>query len=112
MIPKPVVPRAAARADAERALDHYLAEASPEVALAFIDALEATYAAIGAAPGAGSPRWAHELGLPGLRSLRVRGYPWLVFYFETEDHGDVWRILHARRDIPTGMEGVGPEGEA
>jgi toxin ParE1/3/4 len=42
---------------------------------------------------------AHELGLPGLRSRSVGRFPYLIFYVEQPDHIDVWRILHARRDI-------------
>jgi toxin ParE1/3/4 len=106
---KPVVPRASARADVDNAIDHYLAEAGPEVALGFIDALERTYAAIGELPGIGSPRWAHKLNLPGLRSWRIQDYPWLVFYVEGEAIIDVWRVLHAKRDIPAWMEGEGLE---
>ena len=66
-------------------------------------------AAIDELPGIGSPRWAHELNLPGLRSWRIQGYPWLVFYVEAEANVDVWRVLHAKLDIPTWMEGEGPE---
>ena len=100
---KPVVPRAKARADAEGAADHYLIEAGPELALGFINALEQTYRFIGEVPGAGSPRWSHDLNIPGLRSQRVEGFPWLVFYHEAEGYVDVWRILHAKRDIPAWM---------
>lgn len=32
--------------------------------------------------------------------MRLRDHPHLVFYLEREDHIDVWRILHGRRDIP------------
>jgi len=106
---KPVVARAAARADVDNAIDHYLTEAGPDVVLGFIEALERAYAAIGEAPGIGSPRWAHELNLPGLRSWRIHGYPWLVFYVVAEASIDVWRVLHAKRDIPAWMEGEGPE---
>ena len=35
-----------------------------------------------------------------LRSWPLRGYPYLVFYVERDDHVDVWRLLHAERDIP------------
>lgn len=106
---KPVVPRATARSDVENAIDHYLAQAGPEVALGFVDALERAFAAISEMPGIGSPRWAHELNLPGLRSWRIQGYPWLVFYVEAEASIDVWRVLHAKRDIPAWMEGEDPE---
>ena len=103
MTAKPVVPRAQARTDADQAIEHYIEEAGVDVAYGFIDALERVYALIGEAPATGSPRWAHELNLPGLRSYRLKGYPWLVFYIELDQHIDVWRILHAKRDIPAWM---------
>lgn len=109
---KPVVPRVAARADVDDAIDHYLAQAGPEVALGFVDALERAFAAIGEMPGIGSPRWAHELNLPGLRSWRIQDYPRLVFYVEAEGSIDVWRVLHTKRDIPAWMEGEDPESSA
>ena len=95
---KPVTPRAQARTDVENIVDHYLREAGADVALRFVAALEVAYGAIAARPGAGSPRFAHELGLPGLRSRAVRRFPHLIFYVEQPDHVDVWRVLHARRD--------------
>lgn len=103
MTAKPVAPRAQARSDADAAIEHYSKEAGVDVALGFIDALEHVYGLIGEVPAAGSPRWAHELNLPGLRSCRLKGYPWLVFYIELEQHIDVWRLLHAKRDIPGWM---------
>lgn len=36
----------------------------------------------------------------GLRTVRLKGFPWLVFYLEFETHVDVWRMLHAKRDMP------------
>ena len=69
-------------------------------ALGFIEALEAAYARIGRYPAAGSPRYAHELDLPELRFWPLKNYPYLVFYVERGDHIDVWRVLHAQRDLP------------
>lgn len=103
MTAKPLAPRAQARTDVEHAIEHYIKEAGVDVAYGFIDALERVYILIGEAPATGSPRWAHELNLPGLRSYRLKGYPWLVFYIELDKHIDVWRILHAKRDIPAWM---------
>jgi toxin ParE1/3/4 len=100
---KPVVPRARAQADVELAVDYYTQEAGADVAFDFIDALEQTYALIGETPGAGSPRWSHELNLPGLRSVQLKGFPWLVFYLEFDSHVDIWRVLHAKRDMPAWM---------
>jgi toxin ParE1/3/4 len=103
MNPKPVVPRELARRDLEGIIDHYLDEADFNAALGFIEALEQAYTHIGRQPASGSPRYAHELNLPGLRSWAVTRYPYLVFYFEHEDLIDVWRVLHGRRDIPAWM---------
>jgi toxin ParE1/3/4 len=100
----PVIPRELARLDAEQAIDHYLAEAGRDVAFGFIDALEATYAQIGANPSGSTPRWGQELNLPGLRSQKLKRYPYLVFFMAREDHVDVWRILHAQRDIPSWLQ--------
>ncbi|WP_199555979.1 type II toxin-antitoxin system RelE/ParE family toxin [Sandaracinobacteroides hominis] len=97
---KPVRPRAAARTDIDLAVDHYRDEAGAEIALRFVDALEQAYTRIGETPAAGSPRWSHELNLPGLRSAPINGFPWRIFYMELEAYVDVWRVLHARRDIP------------
>jgi toxin ParE1/3/4 len=98
--PKPVVPRERANRDAGDVIDFYLSEGSAEAALAFIDALEQAYAHLGRHPASGSPRYAHELHLPDLRSWRVKGYPYLVFYVERERSVEVWRVLHGERDIP------------
>lgn len=100
---KPVIPRAAARIDVDMALDHYRLEAGDDVALRFVDALQHTYRLIAARPGLGSPRFAHELDLPELRYRKVGRFPYLLFYIERADHIDLWRMLHARRDIASWM---------
>ena len=100
---KPVAPRKLANQDIDEAIEYYLSEGSEQAALGFIDALEEAYAHIGRHPGTGSPRYALELGLPGLRSWPVKHYPHLVFYVERDDHIDVWRVLHGQRDIPAWM---------
>jgi len=41
--------------------------------------------------------------LAGLCAWPLSTYPFLVFYLECEDHIDVWRVLHTRRDIPQRM---------
>jgi toxin ParE1/3/4 len=101
---KPVVPRALAARDVEAAIDYYAREAGAPIALRFIEALEAAYKTIAAHPAAGSSRYAHELSLPGLRSRHLHRFPFLVFYVERDDVIDVWRVLHAQRDIPAWLE--------
>ena len=103
MTAKAVIPRAQVSADVDSAIDHYLAEDASDAALGFIDALEQAYAYLSRNAATGSPRYGHELGLPGLRAWPLTTYPFLVFYLEREDHIDVWRVLHTRRDIPQRM---------
>ena len=104
MTPKPVITREQAQRDIDEAIDYYLKEAGDRVALRFIDAVEAAFRSIGQAPAAGSPRYAYELNLPGLRTRLLKRFPYLVFYVETADHIDVWRVLHAKRDIPAWLQ--------
>jgi toxin ParE1/3/4 len=102
---KRVVPRRQADLDIQEAFDHYLAEAGAKVAIAFVDALEQAMGDIGRHPAMGSPRYAHELNLPGLRSWLVKGFPYLIFYIESGDHVEVWRVLQGNRDIPEWLYG-------
>ncbi len=104
--PKPLVRRARADTDVEGAIDHYLAE-SADVALGFIDSLEAAYEHIRRAPATGSPRYAHELNVPGLRFWPCSRHAHLVFYLERHDCIEVWRVLHASRDIPQCLQDEG-----
>jgi toxin ParE1/3/4 len=101
---KVVVPREQAMRDVEDALAYYLGEDAESAALGFINALEKAYAHIGRHPATGSPRYAHELNLPGLRSWLLTRYPYIVFYVERADHIDVWRVLHGQRDVPAWMQ--------
>jgi toxin ParE1/3/4 len=41
---------------------------------------------------------------PGLRSRRLIGFPYLAFYVERDDCIEVWRVLHAQRDIPAWLQ--------
>lgn len=102
---KPVIPRAQASRDVDDAIAFYLSEGAEDAALGFIDALELAYSHIRRMPASGSPRYAHELNLPGLRCWPLNRYPYLVFYLESADRIDVWRVLHGQRDIPVWMQG-------
>lgn len=98
---------ALARDDVRAAVDFYLDEAGPTVALAFVEAVDNALSYLAEFPAAGSPRLGHELGLPGVRAWSLRDYPYLVFYL---DHGDrvvVWRVLHAQRDLPNTLANLG-----
>jgi toxin ParE1/3/4 len=104
VIAKPVVPRELANHDVDEAVAYYLTEGSDEAALGFVDALERAYRHISRHPASGSSRYAVELNLPGLRSWPLRRFPYLVFYIETKNCIDVWRVLHSARDIPAWMQ--------
>ena len=101
---KTAVPRALVEQDVDKAISYYLSEGAEQAALGFINALEQAYAHIGHHPTTGSPRYAHELNLPGLRFWALARYPYLVFYVEHQQHIDIWRVLHAQRDIPAWMQ--------
>ncbi|WP_269514851.1 type II toxin-antitoxin system RelE/ParE family toxin [Brevundimonas subvibrioides] len=100
MIRKAFGARPEAIRDSNKIVDHYLTTAGDRIAERFIDALEATYAGIATEPQIGSTRYAHELGVERLRSRRLKHFPYLVFYVELDDRIEVWRVLHAQRDIP------------
>ncbi len=101
---RPVIPRELANRDVDAAIEHYLGEGAAQAALGFVVALEQAYAHIGRHPATGSPRYAHELNLPGLRFWPLARYPYLIFYIERDDYIDVWRVLHGQRDIPAWMQ--------
>lgn len=101
---KPLVRREQADKDVLEAVEHYVQEAAPEVALAFVDAIAQAYRYIQRRAKTGSLRYAHELNLPGLRFWPCRRFPYLVFYMEHADRIDIWRVLHANRDIPVWLQ--------
>jgi toxin ParE1/3/4 len=93
--------RERAATDIDRAADFYRRVAGAEVALRFIDAVEGATRQIGRSPLSGSPRFAYELEIPDLRVRHVARFPYLVFYVVGDGIVDVWRVLHARSDIPS-----------
>ena len=90
--------------DAGAAFDYLLTEASVSTATDFIESLEQAFRHLSRHPLTGSLRFAFELDIPELRCWRLNGFPYLVFYRCDENHVDVWRILHARRDIPSFLQ--------
>ena len=109
MTAKPIVPRKLANRDVDEAIVYYLSESSDELPLEFVDALERAYRHISRHAASGSSRYAVELNLPGPRSWPLRRFPHIVFYVETKDCIDVWRVFHGARDIPAWMHEQRPE---
>jgi toxin ParE1/3/4 len=72
--------------------------------MGFLDELERAYANLLRFAETGSNRYAYELNLPGLRAWPMGSYPYVIFYMLAmlaPDHVDIWRVLHAERDIPS-----------
>ncbi|MCC7200497.1 MAG: type II toxin-antitoxin system RelE/ParE family toxin [Gammaproteobacteria bacterium] len=95
----PAVLRSLAASDVEQAVDFYARESSAATALGFVNALENALAYLGRHPASGSHRYAHELQLPALRSWPLRRYPYVIFYVQSAECVDIWRVLHAERDL-------------
>jgi len=95
-----IILRRSARRDIDEAVDFYIGGDAHDAAYRLVDELETALAHLAQYPESGSPKYAQELNLPGLRHWSVAGYPYLVVYVAGEDQVDVWRVLHAERDIP------------
>lgn len=100
---KPVFRRATADADIENAVDFYLVQAD-HVVDPFLAALQEALEHIEANPGTGSPRYAHELNIPNLRTWPITRFPYLLLYIEHDDFVDLLRVMHMSRDIPASLQ--------
>ena len=100
--------RTLAAVDVDAAVNHYREEAGSQAALDFVDALEAAISHLRHYPNSGSRRLAFELEIPELLSWSLQRFPYLIFYVPLEDRIDIWRVLHARRDIPTHLTAEPP----
>jgi toxin ParE1/3/4 len=74
--------------------------AGDAAAQSFIDALEGAVNFVTRLPNAGSLRFAYELAIPELRAWSLKRHPYVMFYVSHDDRIDIWRVLHARRDLP------------
>ena len=101
---KPVRLREVAERDIEQAFSYYLKEAGPGLAVEFIAALDAMWAQLESHPASGSPRYAEQLDLPGLRASLTERFPYVALYVERNNHIDVLRVLHQQQDIPAHLQ--------
>lgn len=92
-----------AERDLQQVTVWYREQGGEALALKWVDAASAALRHIGAHPGSGASRHAHVLNIGGLRFWQVHGFPYLIFYIERATRVDVWRALHAQRDIPAWM---------
>jgi toxin ParE1/3/4 len=100
---KPIIIRAQADEDIDRAIERFRVEFPLHVEQ-LVDAFEATLRRIARFPAAGSPRYAIELGIDGLRSMTTGRFPCIVFYVETSHEVAIVRVLHKKRDMPPLLE--------
>ena len=102
---KPITWRSAAERDTADAAYWYASEAGLPMGERFLAAVGAGITHVSHHPASGSGRYAMPLQFEGLRVSPVHGFRYLIFYVEHVTHVDVWRVLHAQRDIPEWMEG-------
>ncbi len=101
--------RAVAAADIDSAIAFHRENAGPDVAVRFVDEFENAISLLIRHPLTGSLRFAYEFEIPELRSWSLKKFPYTIFYLPNDEHLDIWRVLHARRDIPAFLHEDNPE---
>jgi toxin ParE1/3/4 len=84
------------RDDRRSEVRYYRKEARARVALRLV-ALAEALEQISRDPGIGSPTLGRALGIPGMRTCSVRGFPLTFWYFEREARVDVARLAEQRQ---------------
>ena len=92
--------RTSAVDDIKAAAIYYHRKAGPETALEFVEALKEAINHLRQFPLIGSFRFASELDVPDLQNWPLQKFPYIIFYAASAEHIDIWRVLHARRDVP------------
>ena len=95
----PVVRRPRAHTDLVEAVLWLREHASAAAAVEFVDRVEEALDLQSRHPLAGSGLVGVRVGIPGLRSFRVDGTPYVLFYLVDSRRIDLVRALHGRRDI-------------
>lgn len=90
--------RPRARQDRRDEVRWYRGEAGPQVAAKLVKALQRALAALQHNPAIGSPSLGREIGIDGLRTWRIDGFPLTFWYFERADYVDVARLVGQRQD--------------
>lgn len=108
---KPAILRPQARADLRAEIVYYRKHAGKPIANQLASAADDALQHLQQNPGTGSPRIGQVLGISGLRSWSVSGFPLIWFYFERKDCLDVVRLLGERQDILSILNVPNAEGE-
>ena len=96
---KPARLRPQAEQDLTDAARYYSQAGSVALGAKMFDAAIAALKSLERMLGIGSPRIGQLCEVPGLRALRISGFPLQWFYFEVGDHLDIVRLLGDRQDI-------------
>lgn len=103
MPPKSIVPHRHAIDDVLDVVDYYREHAGTPVAEKFPFEVDQALERLSQHPNIGSPRPALELDIEGIKSWALNRFPHQIFYEIQDDHVELWRILHPRRDITQAM---------
>ncbi len=95
---KPCQLRPLARDDRRQEVRFYRRETGERVAVKLVEALHKARQERQHNPAIGSPTLGHTLGIAGLRTWRIDGFPLSFWYFERETHIDVARLVGQRQD--------------
>lgn len=95
---KPVVLRPRARDDRRAEVAWYRREAGTPVADKLVRALERAQGELARQPAIGSPTLGEAIGVPGLRTWAIRGFPLSYWYFERPEQVDIVRLVGQRQD--------------
>ena len=99
MTVRTIAPHRHAIADVHDIICYYREQAGTAVAENFASEIDEAYARLKQHPNIGSPRPALDLDIDGVKSWALKRFPHQIFYEIQNDHVELWRILHPRRDI-------------
>lgn len=103
MTAKRVVLTEQARREVRQITAWYRKDGGTSPARRWVAAVEDALRHVGVHPQTGITRYALQLKLDDLRCWPIKGFPYLLFYVEHEQHIDVGRVLHQKRDVPAWM---------
>ena len=94
----PVRLRPRARQDRRDEVRWYRDEAGSRIAAQLVRALQKALVALQQNPEIGSPSLGREIGIDGLRTWRIDGFPLTFWYFARAGYVDVLRLVGQRQD--------------
>jgi len=99
-----VAKRPQSRIDLDEIAAHLTLHAGVNVAIRFLEAVEAALNRIAAMPLSGAPFECNDARLSGLRHTSVRGFRnHYLFYFPRPDGIELVRVLHSKRDLDSAL---------